>query len=118
MAPPSAFENYFGGAFSVRVLLQRGLAAIYFLAFLNAHSQFKALLGSRGLLPVTDYLREVSFRESPSLFHFRYSDRLFTAVAWTGLALSLLALTGVSERGPWGLSLSIWLVLYVLYLSI
>jgi hypothetical protein len=118
MVSASVFESYFGGASLVRLLLQRGLAVVYFVAFLNALNQFKPLLGERGLLPVTNYLRHVGFREAPTLFHFRYSDRLLTGVAWTGLLLSLLAFTGVSERGPWWLSLLSWLVLYALYLSI
>ncbi len=118
MATASVFESYFGGTSLVRLLLQRGLAAVYFVAFLSALNQFKALLGERGLLPVTNYLRHVGFREAPSLFHFRYSDRLLTGVVWTGLALSLVAFTGVSEHGPWWLSLLLWLVLYALYLSI
>jgi len=118
MAATSVFESYFGDVSLVRLLLQRGLAAVYFVAFLNALNQFKPLLGERGLLPVPAYLRHVGFREAPSLFHVRYSDRLLTAVAWTGLALSLAAVTGASECGPWWLSLPIWLLLYALYLSI
>ncbi|HTQ06472.1 MAG TPA: lipase maturation factor family protein [Polyangiaceae bacterium] len=118
MPSPSPLETYFGGAFVVRLLLQRGVAAIYCLAYLNVLNQFKPLLGERGLLPVSAHLERVRFRDAPSVFHFRYSDRLLDAVAWTGLALSLFALTGLSERGPWWLSLAVWLALYVLYLSI
>jgi hypothetical protein len=101
-----------------RLLLQRGLGVIYLLAFLNALNQFKPLLGERGLLPVPAFLARVSFWQAPSLFHFRYSDRLATSVCAAGLGLSALVVAGWSERGPWWLSLAIWLVLYVLYLSI
>jgi hypothetical protein len=118
MTSASVLDGYFGGVSLVRLLLQRGLAAVYFVAFLNALNQFKPLLGERGLLPVSNYLRHVGFREAPSLFHFKYSDRLLTAVACTGLTLSVLAFAGVSERGPFWVSLLIWLVLYGLYLSI
>jgi hypothetical protein len=118
MASASVLHSYFGELSLVRLLLERGLAAIYLLAFLNAQNQFKALLGERGLLPVSDYLGHVSFREAPSVFHVGYSDRLFGAVAWSGLVLSLVALTGLSERGPLWLSMLVWLALYVLYLSI
>ncbi len=118
MASSGVFESYFGGVSLVRLLLQRGLAAVYFVAFLNALNQFKPLLGERGLLPVTNYLRHAGWREAPSLFQFGYSDRRLTVVAWTGLVLSVLAFTGVSERGPFWLSLLVWLVLYALYLSI
>ncbi|HEX5656001.1 MAG TPA: lipase maturation factor family protein, partial [Polyangiales bacterium] len=101
-----------------RLVLQRGLAAIYLLAFASALNQFRALLGERGLLPVPAFLARHRFREAPSIFQLGYSDRRFAIVAWLGIALSLLALCGVSERGPIGLSLLVWLVLWVLYLSI
>jgi len=111
-------ESYFGGGSCARLVLQRGVGAIYALAFLSALNQFKPLLGERGLLPVRDYLARVRFRDAPSLFHWHYSDRAFDLLAWLGLGLSLLALTGLSERGPVGLSLAIWLGLFCLYLSI
>ena len=54
-----------------RFVLERGLALIYALGFLNALHQFPALLGDRGLLPARDFLREVTWREAPT-----------TALAW------------------------------------
>jgi hypothetical protein len=111
-------EAYVGSLWWVRLALQRGLAAVYLVAFLSALFQFRPLLGARGLLPVPAYLRSVSFAESPSLFHLRYDDRLFVAVALSGIALSALALAGLSEAGPLVLSVGVWLVLWVLYLSI
>ncbi len=111
-------QTWLGELALTRVLLQRGLGAIYLLAFLNALNQFKPLLGERGLLPVPAFLARVSFREAPSLFHLHYSDRLATLVCGTGLGLSALVVAGWSEQGPLWLSLSIWLVLYLLYLSI
>src|ERR1017187_1671271 len=41
--------------------------------------------GGGGLLPVRRYLEGASFREVPSIFCWRYSDRLLDVVAWTGL---------------------------------
>src|SRR5215471_4060981 len=111
-------ESYFGDVWLVRVLVQRSLAAFYLIAFLVVLLQFKPLLGERGLLPVPAFLNRVSFREVPSLFCWRYSDRLLDIVAWTGIVLSAAALTGLSERGPFWVSLSLWLVLWFLYLSI
>src|SRR6478736_3666603 len=101
-----------------RLLFQRGLAAIYLVAFISALNQFRPLLGERGLLPVPLFVKHVAFRDSPSLFHFRYSDRFFARVAWTGILLSALALAGLSEAGPAWLSFAVWIVLYGLYLSI
>lgn len=111
-------EAYFGDVWLVRLLFQRGLAAIYLVAFLSALNQFRPLLGKRGLLPAPDYLKQVSFRQAPSLFHLGYSDRFFAVVAWLGIALSAAALTGVSESGPVAVSFAVWFVLYALYLSI
>jgi Lipase maturation factor len=111
-------EWYFGDVWLVRLLFQRALAAIYLIAFLVVLQQFKPLLGERGLLPVPAFLKRVSFRTAPSIFCWRYSDRLLNGVAWTGILLSALALAGLSDRGPIWVSMSTWLVLWALYLSI
>jgi Lipase maturation factor len=101
-----------------RLVLQRGLAVVYLIAFAVALEQFPPLLGDRGLLPAPQYVRQVSFRESPSLFHFRYSDRLLVAVSTTGMLLSLAAISGITDRWPAPFSAVLWLVLWALYLSI
>jgi lipase maturation factor len=111
-------EWYFGDIWLVRLLFQRALAAIYLIAFIAVLQQFKPLLGERGFLPVPAFLQRVSFRHAPSLFCWRYSDRLVDAVAWTGIVLSAAALAGFSERGPVWISIVVWLVLWFLYLSI
>ena len=43
-----------------RFVLQRGIAAIYLLAFVSSARQFPALLGEHGLLPVPRYLARVA----------------------------------------------------------
>jgi hypothetical protein len=101
-----------------RVVFWRGLGAIYGVAFAAAILQFPALLGSRGMLPIPEFLRRASFRRSPSLFHWRYSDRLFAAVAWTGLALAVLTVLGVTERLPLPVTMLVWAAMWVLYESI
>ena len=101
-----------------RLLVQRGMAAIYVVAFIAVVHQFKPLLGEMGLLPVPAHLKNVSLRSAPTLFHWRYSDRLLTAVAWTGLLISVCALFGITEAGPIWLSLVTWLLLWVFYLSL
>lgn len=114
---PSA-TGYFGNVWLVRLVLQRGMAAVYLVAFLNVLHQFKPLLGERGLLPAPEYLRRVGFREAPSLFHWRYSDRTVDVVAWIGLIVSAAAVFGATEIGPVWLSTGAWLLLWALYLSI
>ena len=100
-----------------RACLQRGLALIFLIAFLNAVNQFKPLLGERGLLPVPQFVRETSFGSSPSLFFFVPTDLAFTVSAWLGVVLSCVALTGLSERHGLWLSMLVWAMLWVLYIS-
>jgi hypothetical protein len=106
------------GIWLVRSALQRGLAAIYLIAFVGAFCQFRPLLGDKGLLPVRDHLQDVRFVNAPSLFHFHYSDRFFSVVALLGVAISGAAVLGLSESGSFWLSCGTWLVLWALYLSI
>lgn len=113
------WQRLFGSEYWLaRFVFQRGLALIYLLAFLVALNQFRALVGEQGLLPVPEFLRYVNFRRAPSIFHYFYSDRFFGGVAWAGIALSVVALTSFSERGPLWFSMVVWALLYLLYLSI
>jgi hypothetical protein len=115
----SHWHGLFGPQYWIaRFVFQRGLALIYFVAFLNAFNQFEPLLGERGLLPVPEYLQRVSFRRAPSVFHFFYSDRFAKTVSAIGMLLALGALSSSSERGPLWASALVWTVLYALYLSI
>ena len=113
-----ATNHYFGALWITRLLLQRGMAAIYLVAFLTVVRQFKPLLGESGLLPVPAYLARIPCSKAPSIFCWKYSDRLLDLVAWTGLLVSVCALCGFTEAGPIWLSIAAWLLLYVLYLSI
>ncbi|MGW0465547.1 lipase maturation factor family protein [Streptomyces sp. NPDC003027] len=101
-----------------RIVFQRGLAGLYLVAFVSAALQFRALIGERGMLPVPEYVRRVDPRRAPSLFHWRYSDRLFAAVAWTGAALALALVAGAGDAVPLPVSMLLWAVLWALYLSI
>ncbi len=101
-----------------RLLIERGLGAIYLLAFVVARNQFRPLLGDNGLLPVPRYLRVASFKHAPSLFQLGYSDRLFGVGAWTGILLSAAVVAGLPDRGPLWLPILVWLALWLMYLSI
>jgi hypothetical protein len=105
-------------AWFARLFFERGLALLYLIAFSSARNQFPALLGENGLLPVPDFLKGRSFRQLPSLFHWHYSDRLFHAVAWIGIAGSTAILFGLLSAAPLGISMAVWLILWFLYLSI
>ncbi|MEU6553790.1 lipase maturation factor family protein [Streptomyces sp. NPDC046915] len=101
-----------------RLVFQRALAAVYLVAFLGAALQFRALLGERGMLPIPRFVERVPFRRAPSLFHLRYSDRLFAVCAWTGCAVSAALLASLDSQLPlWG-GMLLWLVPWALYLSI
>ena len=101
-----------------RIVFQRALGAIYFIAFLVALRQFPPLLGERGLLPVPVFVSQFRFLDAPSLFHWRYSDRLLVAVAWAGLVLSAAAVLGLTDLVPTPVAMLVWLALWALYLSI
>src|SRR5256885_1640335 len=99
-----------------RFTFERALALIYLVAFANATNQFVPLLGERGLLPVPRFVAVVPFRAAPSLFYLSPTDAAFRTAAWTGVALALVALTGIAEqRGT--TSVAVWAALWVLYLS-
>src|SRR5205807_3721683 len=100
-----------------RLVFQRALAAIYLVAFLVAVNQFRPLLGERGLSPVPRFIARVPFRVSPSLFYWRYSDRLLGVVAWVGVLLSAAIAIGLIDGTPLPLWMLAWLILWLLYLS-
>jgi hypothetical protein len=100
-----------------RLLFQRGLALVYLIAFLVAANQFVPLLGEHGLLPVPRFVAEVPFVAAPSLFFLAPRDFVFTGAAWLGIALSVAALAGLSERRGWFLSALTWGAMWALYLS-
>ncbi|HEX4901951.1 MAG TPA: lipase maturation factor family protein, partial [Acidimicrobiales bacterium] len=103
---------------AARLLVQRGLGLVYLIAFLAARNQFRGLLGSRGLTPIAAYVARVPFRRSPSIFHWRHSDRFFVGCCWVGAGLAAVQLLGLLDRAPIPVVMASWFVLWALYLSI
>ncbi|WP_063018502.1 lipase maturation factor family protein [Nocardia niwae] len=101
-----------------RQLLTRGVAAVYFIAFVVAARQFRALIGEHGMLPVPRWLERRSFRRTPSIFHVHYSDRFFAVVSWFGAALSAAMVAGAADLVPLWAAMLLWATLWALYLSI
>ena len=101
-----------------RQILQRGIAAFYLIGFVSAINQFPALLGEHGLLPVQRFVSRIRFRQSPSIFHWRYSDRMLLGIAWAGTAVSALLIAGLPQLGPPWLPMAAFLLLWAGYLSI
>ncbi len=109
---------YQGNYWYAKYILQRALAGIYLIAFINAFNQFVPLMGEDGLLPVPKFLERMSFGNKPSLFHWHYSDRLLKGVCMAGMILSSVALFGISDNGPLWISMLVWVLIWGLYLSI
>ncbi len=101
-----------------REVFQRGLAIVYLVAFAGAARQFRALIGASGMLPVPRLLARTLMRQSPSLFHLHYSDRFFAIGAWFGAALAVALAAGADDRVPLWAAILLWLLAWVLYLSI
>jgi len=103
---------------AARLLVQRGLALVYLIAFLVGRNQFRGLLGSRGLTPYARFVERTPFRRAPSVFHWRSSDRAFLACCWVGIGLAAIQLTGLLDEAPIPVVMASWFVLWALYLSI
>lgn len=123
-----------------RQVLQRGVAAVFLIAFVSTWRQFPALLGEHGLLPVPEHLARLRAIEAradatrggtgrarrrlvgrPSLFRLRrlaYTDRRLRAMTVIGAVLAASVVVGLPQRGPAWLVAAVFLVMWALYLSI
>lgn len=104
-----------------REVILRGVAAVFVLAFLSTLNQFPALLGEHGLLPAPEFLARPSSPRGPSLFHtrlFPYSDRLLRVMCLVGMLLGATVVVGLPQQGPGWTTIPVFLVMWVLYLSI
>ena len=109
-----------------RFLIERGLAALYLVAFAVAWRQFPALCGERGLEPVPRLLEVVPrFLDAPTMFRWiGYSDGRLRAVSAAGILLALALLLGLPQSpalpvdAGLALTMAAWFVLWALYQSI
>ena len=102
-----------------RWVFERGLALTYVVAFVVVLNQFRPLLGEHGLMPVPRFLAAVPFKRSPSLFHWRYSDRLLGHVGVgrrRGGDRAPGGAPAAGRRSRW--PMVCWASLWVLYLSV
>ena len=95
----------------------RALGVVYVAAFLPLARDASALLGPRGLLPVTAFLEEqrgtfgaAAPLHFPSLFWLSASDGALAAAAWAGVLGGVLLALGVTSR-------AVLLAAWVLYAS-
>ena len=108
-----------------REVLQRGIAALYLVAFLSTLNQFRPLLGERGLLPAPDLLAWATSSRSrrrmlrPTLFtRLRYTDRRLVALCWAGMAIAALLVIGLPQLAPPWVPMICFLLLWGGYMSI
>src|SRR5690242_2517688 len=82
-----------------RFVLERGIAAIYLVAFVVAYRQFPALSGERGLEPAQRFLDVVPrFLDAPTLFRWmRYSDAKLRALSVIGSVVAIALLVGLPQ---------------------
>ena len=101
-----------------RQVLQRGIAAVFVIAFASTIAHFRVLLGEHGLLPAPELLRNPRNLRGPTIFRWHYSDRFLLAVSWTGVAIAMTLVFGLPQEGPPWLPMIAFLALFALYLSI
>jgi predicted DCC family thiol-disulfide oxidoreductase YuxK len=99
-------------------LFLRAMGVIYLAAFISFGVQALGLIGSHGILPLSEFavavrsqLGSVSYWRVPMVFWLGQSDAAIQAACWAGAALSILVILDVIPR------LSLFL-LYALYLSL
>ncbi|GAA1961235.1 lipase maturation factor family protein [Microbacterium deminutum] len=108
-----------------RQVLQRGIAALYIVAFTSSLNQFPALLGERGLLPVPELLswarssKRARRMLHPTVFRFAtYSDRRLVALCIAGIAIAAALVAGIPQLAPPWVPMLCFLLLWVGYMSI
>nr|WP_236778871.1 lipase maturation factor family protein [Agromyces seonyuensis] len=105
--------------------MQRGVAALFVIAFATNLVQFPALNGERGLLPATELLEWARGSKrrgrmlGPTLFRVvRYTDRRLRALCAGGILLGALLVVGVPQLGPPWAPMLAFLALWIGYLSL
>src|ERR1700751_4419989 len=103
-----------GDYWLARLALERSVAGLFLVAFLNVVNRLNPLLGEGGLWRVPLFVRRVDPKESRSLFFYFPNDTAFTICGWIGVGLSLAILSGLLDRWTWAL-FPMWAVIWALY---
>lgn len=108
-----------------RQVLQRGLAALYVVAFASTLNQFRPLLGEHGLLPATDLLDWARATPRarrmlrPTIFlRWHYTDRRLVAVCIAGMVIGSALVCGIPQLGPPWVPMLCFLAMWATYMSI
>jgi hypothetical protein len=101
-----------------RWIFLRGLALVFLIAFLSLRAQIEGLIGSRGILPVAEFMERVrrfssgvGFLELPTLCWWSASDAFLHLQCAAGVVLSLALFVGFAPR-------ACLFLLWALYLSL
>jgi hypothetical protein len=107
----------FGRFLTVRTFLGV-LGATYLVAFVSFGLQAQGLIGSRGILPLSDFFRAVreglgraAYWDVPSLLWIRTTDGAIAAVWIAGVVCSLIAMSGRLQRTALAICLVLWVSL-------
>ncbi|RCS84631.1 lipase maturation factor family protein [Brevibacterium aurantiacum] len=104
-----------------REVIQRGFAALFFIAFLSAWNQFPALLGEHGLTPAPRFIAATTSAQAPSLFRwkrFAYTDRRLRIVCGVGMLAAMTVVIGLPQAGPPWATIPVFGLMWWLYFSI
>ena len=108
-----------------RQVLQRGIAALYVIAFISTLNQFRPLLGEHGLLPAPDLLRWARSSKrargllGPTLFRYAtFTDRRLVALCAFGIAVGAALVCGIPQWGPPWVPMLCFLALWLGYMSV
>lgn len=110
------------GAYSISIrLFLHLLGAIYFFSFGALFFQVKGLIGSQGIMPISNYLNFLKYRLEnkryyyiPTIFWLNHSDRMLASVTVCGAIFGLILLFG----GPPAILLPILIFLHISILSV
>jgi hypothetical protein len=90
---------------ATRVLLLRGIGAVYVAAYASLAVQVGGLVGSRGILPARLYLERIyqvlgpdAYLELPTIFWLNASDAALHSVCWGGVVVGALVTAGLVPR--------------------
>jgi lipase maturation factor 1 len=104
----------FGSGPAVGAAFSRAFALVSLVAWLSLGAQVRVLLGSRGLLPLAEFMEAVraagvSIFELPTIFWWFHGDAALIVVVGLGAAASLAALAGWHPRPALALSTALYL---------
>lgn len=107
-----------GGSYSfAQIVLSKGIAATFLIAFIVALRQYRGLVGEKGVLPAKDFVKEESIWDAISLFYFFPSDNAIKYSAISGILLSILTILGIPSMLPPVFSSLTWFLMWLLFLS-